>query len=121
MLGSEIRSSVGELRVSSCSICLLFSLLLIAVRSEKQSLKCKNATENVVFLDLFPCSLNGTSISATLATREILERCDLLAKAALELAVERINRNSDILADTTVHVHDVPVQLPHFSEVSNGR
>ena len=121
MLGSEIHSSVGELRVSSCSICLLFSLLLITVRSEKQSLKCKNATENVVFLDLFPCSLNGTSISATLATREILERCDLLAKAALELAVERINRNSDILADTTVHVHDVPVQLPHFSEVSNGR
>ena len=120
MLGSEIRSSVGELRVSSCSICLLIFLLLVAVKSEKQSLKCKNATENVVFLGLFPCSLNGTSIS-TLATTEILERCDLLAKAAIELAVERINRNSDILADTTVHVHDVPVQLPHFSEVSNGR
>ena len=114
-------SSEGELLANRCSICLSFCLLLIAVSTaENRSSACKNATENVMFLDFVPCSLNGTSIS-TLAAREILEKCDLLVQAAIELAVERINRNSDIFTNTTIRVHDVPVQLPDFGEVSNAR
>ena len=118
-LGSEMCSSAGELLANRCSICLSFCLLLIAVSTaENRSSACRNATENVVFIDFVPCSLNGTSVS-TLAAREFLEKCDILVQAAIELAVERINRNPNILANTTIRVQ--PVQLPDFGEVSNGR
>ena len=78
---------------------------------------CKNATENVVFLDFVPCALNGSSVSM-LAVREILEKCDLLVQAAVQLAVERINQRPDILANKILHVHDVSVQLLDFGKVS---
>ena len=82
-----------------------------------RSLSCKNATtENVVFLGFIPCrsqpGLNESWISRS-AARKILEKCDVLVHTAVELAVERINRSPDILANTTLHV----LQLSDSSEV----
>ena len=107
----------GELLGNRYSVCLLIGSLLIAVSTVKSRSPCKNATENVVFLDFVPCALNGSSVSM-LTVREILEKCDLLVQAAVQLAVERINQRPDILANKILHVHDVSVQLLDFGKVS---
>ena len=57
---------------------------------------------NVTFLTFIPCpqgfSDNGTSI------HEWLDHCDLLTRAAVELAVERVNQNENVLNNSLLRV-----------------
>ena len=60
-----------------------------------------NASGEIVLLVFYPCSAGSTSDSAVATSkseRELLQECDLLTIAAINLAVEKINhRNSSIL------------------------
>lgn len=110
-----------------CSRCLLSLFLLIAAMSGavKGQSSCLHQKDVVEFLGFIPrChsqqqpSPNGSSdgdIISRSAAREILETCDVLVRPAVELAVERINRNPDVLANSTLRV----LQLPDFNEVSS--
>ena len=108
----------GRLLATRYSIYLVSVMfILVATSAAVRSQSCKNATtENVVFLGFIPCrsqpSLNESWTSRS-AARKILEKCDVLVQTAIELAVERINRNPDILANTTLHV----LRLSDSSEV----
>ena len=55
----------------------------------------RNTTE-IVFLALYPPCSNGARSSSELVR---LEQCDLLTEAAIDLAVERINRSPNILPE----------------------
>ena len=110
---------VKELLGSKVSIFLLIGSLFIAVNTVNSRSLCRNATETVL-LNFVPCALNESSVSMLTTTeREILDRCDVLVEAAMHLAVERINRSPDVLANTLLHVHNVsPVQPLDFTQVS---
>ena len=98
-----------------CSSARLLSAFFVAVFHvskvpvEGQLQTCRNGTENVVFLGFVPCSLNMSQSSGTSrsSAREILEECDVLVEAAVELAVDRINGNPDVLVNTTLHVEQL--------------
>jgi hypothetical protein len=128
--------SGGRLLAARCSICLLSTFIVIAtsaaaVRSRSPCINSVNSAtpgDAVEFLGFIPTchlssqptsSLNRSSLSRSEA-REILERCDVLVQAAVELAVERINDSPDIpavnttlqlrhlLPDTSVVRHSLP-------------
>jgi hypothetical protein len=128
--------SGGRPLAARCSICLLSTFIVIAtsaaaVRSRSPCINSVNSAtpgDAVEFLGFIPTchlssqptsSLNRSSLSRSEA-REILERCDVLVQAAVELAVERINDSPDIpavnttlqlrhlLPDTSVVRHSLP-------------
>ena len=53
--------------------------------------------QNITFLHLIPCwrALNIDGIHRRSAALERLNSCDLLARAAVELAIERVNENQN--------------------------
>ena len=76
-------------------------------RSRPTACRGGNVTE-IVFLALYPpCSEEARSSSSEL---ERLEQCDVLAEAAIDLAVERINHDPSILPEgATLRV--IPVRF----------
>ena len=74
----------------------------------------RNATREIVFLALYPpCSKEAVSSSSELVR---LEQCDVLVEAAIDLAVERINRNPNILPEGAM-LRVIPVR---FEEEGDG-
>ena len=73
-----------------------------AAAAQQQAQRCENVN-SIVFLGLVPCSREGA------VTEEDLERCDLLAQVAVELAVEHINARDDVLPrNTSLEVRRTP-------------
>ena len=66
---------------------------------------CRNITE-IVFLSFFPCLRNDYGFDAPESIRE----CDLLAEAAAQLAVDRVNEDPTILPNITLQLY--PVYVP---------
>lgn len=75
------------------------------------SIDCQNVTE-IFFVGSFPC-LRDTNFEASKSISE----CDLLAEAAAHLAVERVNRNSDILPNITLSLHSTFVSTDEVKHV----
>lgn len=73
----------------------------------------RNGTREIIFLALYPpCSQEAISSSEDLVR---LDQCDVLAEAAVDLAVERINRNPGILPEgATLRV--IPVRFEEEEE-----
>ena len=73
---------------------------------------CQNISE-IVFLGFFPC-LRQNGRSAELLPSESIRDCDLLAEAAAQLAVERVNSDPDILPNITLTLY--PIYVPSNRE-----
>ena len=106
-----------RLLAARCAICLLSTSILIASSvAVVGSRPCTNfdsdTPKSVVFLGFIPeCHLSHAQSSLNLSrseARKILEKCDVLAQTAVELAVERINGGPDIPANTTLQVLRLP-------------
>ena len=81
---------------------LAFKRTILAQRSSSD---CGGLTE-IYFLGVFPC--HRDSQSNFVASKNISE-CDLLAEAAARLAVERVNRDPDILPNIILNLFPVYV------------
>lgn len=67
---------------------------------------CQGISE-IVFLSFFPClRQNHSGFNAS----ENISECDLLAEAAAHLAVERVNRDPNILPNITLRLY--PIYVP---------
>ena len=69
---------------------------------------CHQNVPNIPFLVFIPCLEDN---GVTRPTSERLDDCDLLARAAVSLAVERVNQNKDILPNSSVTVVPLSVTL----------
>ena len=65
-------------------------------RYNAESIECQNVTE-ITFVGVFPCIRKDSKSES-----ERLSECDLLAEAAANLAIERVNRDPDILPNITL-------------------
>ena len=74
------------------------------------AIDCQNISE-IIFLGFFPClrQNNGSDFEVS---RNIKE-CDLLAEAAAQLAVERVNSDPNILPNITLTLY--PIHIPSGS------
>jgi hypothetical protein len=66
---------------------VVLQIILYSVLTQGQGATCPN--ENVTFLHFVPCWQENDGISAL----DRLDSCDLLARAAVDLAIERVNEN----------------------------
>ena len=57
------------------------------------------AKTNVTFLVFLPCNQEVNGPTASAAT---LEECDLLTRAAVDLAIEKVNQDQDVLTNSTL-------------------
>ena len=78
--------------------CGLFNLsdsfALLRQRIPRQ--ECKNIT-NVTFLTFLPCLQESSdNLAEGVSIFERLDSCDILTRAAVELAVERVNQNAKL-------------------------
>ena len=80
-------------------------------RYDADFIDCQNISE-IVFLGFFPC-LRQNGRSELLPSKSIRD-CDLLAEAAAELAVERVNADPDILPNITLRLY--PIYVPSNGE-----
>lgn len=62
--------------------------------------------QNVTFLHFIPCWRENDGIHRSALDR--LDSCDLLARAAVDLAIERVNENREIFASSQ-HVRTLPL------------
>ena len=93
-----------------CHICIVPAQRQTAASTRHyntDAIDCQNISE-IVFLGFFPC-LRRNSGSDFEASRNIKE-CDLLAEAAAELAVERVNADPDVLPNITLTLY--PIYIP---------
>ena len=72
---------------------------------------------NVTFLAFLPCLHEGSIVSESILSSSsgisrstVLEECDLLSRAAISLAVERVNSDQSILTNRTLGVASLPSQ-----------
>ena len=72
---------------------------------------CQKISE-IVFLGFFPCLRENDSDFE--ASENMIRECDLLAEAAAYLAVERVNRNPDILPNINLSLY--PIYVPSGRE-----
>lgn len=72
--------------------------------------------QNVTFLHFIPCWRENERIHNRSAALERLVSCDLLARAAVDLAVERVNENREIFASS--RSRDVRV-VPLFPDIND--
>ena len=73
--------------------------------------------QNVTFLHFIPCWRENERIHNRSAALERLVSCDLLARAAVDLAVERVNENREIFASSR-YVRVVPL-FPDINDTIN--
>lgn len=79
-------------------------------RYDADFIDCQNISE-IVFLGFFPClRQNGSELLPS----ESIHECDLLAEAAAQLAVERVNADPDILPNITLTLY--PIYVPSNRE-----
>ena len=70
---------------------------------------------NVTFLVFLPCNQedNGPTVSAA-----TLEECDLLARVAVDLAIENVNQDQDVLTNSTLSMaslfHSPEAEISYF-------
>ncbi len=81
-------------------------------RYDAESIDCQNISE-IVFLGFFPC-LRQNDSSGHLLPSESIHECDLLAEAAAQLAVERVNADPAILPNITLRLN--PIYVPSNRE-----
>ena len=100
--------------------CLLLQGLLCssfdAAQMRKMPTDCRNISD-IAFLAFYPAcaaSDGGANYNA-----EILEQCDLLSIAAIDLAVERMNLAADILPRSSV-LRTIPVTSSRLNEHSSN-
>ena len=92
---------------------ILLSILTLSMYAGVQGQAATTpCVQNVTFLLFVPCwqETDGIHRSAAL---ERLDDCDLLARAAVSLAIERVNENRDILVPS--YLRTVPL-FPEFNE-----
>ena len=80
---------------------------------------------NVTFLAFLPCLHEGSIVSESILSSSsgisrstLLEECDLLSRAAISLAVERVNSDQSILTNRTLGVASLPSQHHGHDEES---
>jgi hypothetical protein len=81
-------------------------------RYDAESIDCQNISE-IVFLGFFPCLRQNNSSGHLFPSKSIRE-CDLLAEAAAQLAVERVNVDPTILPNITLRLN--PIYVPSNRE-----
>jgi hypothetical protein len=81
-------------------------------RYDAESIDCHNISE-IVFLGFFPC-LRQNDSSGQLLPSESIRECDLLAEAAAQLAVERVNADPATLPSITLRLN--PIYVPSNRE-----
>ena len=86
------RVMVIALIFAFCSTLLSLSDSTALLRQRIPGQECENVT-NVTFLTFLPCL---KEFGDTASIFEQLDSCDLLTRAAVELAVERANRNWNV-------------------------
>ena len=75
---------------------------------------------NITFLAFLPCFEHGDDRGDELdRASSILEECDLLTRAAVSLAVERVNQNEDTLTNHTLSVASLS-RVPDDNEQINN-
>ena len=72
-------------------------------RYDASRIDCQNVTE-IVFVGVFPC-LRRPGSNFTARQNIMISECDLLAEAAAQLAVERVNADPDVLPNITLRLH----------------
>ena len=100
---------------------LAFDLPTLAQRStsmlDNQFFRdCQNVTE-IVFVGVFPCLRRRGS---NFAARQNISECDLLAEAAAQLAVERVNADPDVLPNITLRLYPTYVSTNEVKGKSLG-
>ena len=85
-------------------------------RYDASSIDCQNVTE-IVFVGVFPCLRRRGS---NFAARQNISECDLLAEAAAQLAVERVNADPDVLPNITLRLYPTYVSTNEVKGKSLG-
>ena len=81
------------------------------VRFDASSIECRNVTD-IIFVGVFPCLRDSNFVA-----QKNIGECDLLAEAAVHLAVERVNQDPDILSDITLKLHPTYVSIDEVKHV----
>ena len=74
--------------------------------------------QNITFLHFIPCWRAVENDGIHRSALDKLDNCDLLARVAVDLAIERVNENGEIFASPLQHVRTVPL-FPEINDTIN--